>query len=243
MQLGYGIEGSIKDSIGGAIGTGDVSLNSALDSESARSHAVARGDLNGDGILDLVTAGVNDLLNGYATVRLGVGNGTFASATTKLILESNGGASSVHALAIGDVNGDGVNDILTSGSQYDGFSSNDGKVGVLLGQTKDGLGAMLDFSLKTKSDAKKAMGPLQRLQENLAKQRGVIGASQSRVTIALQSLASSKENFSAAESRISDADIAADAANLVRTQILQQAATAILAQATQAPSLVLTLLK
>ena len=87
------------------------------------------------------------------------------------------------------------------------------------------------------------MGQLQRAQENLAKQRGVIGANQSRVAIALNSLASSRENFSAAESRIRDADIAAEAGNLIRTQILQQAATSVLSQANQAPQLALTLLR
>ena len=50
------------------------------------------------------------------------------------------------------------------------------------------------------------------------------------------------ENFAAAESRIIDADIAREAADLVRTQILQQAATAVLAQANQAPVLTLKLL-
>ena len=56
-------------------------------------------------------------------------------------------------------------------------------------------------------------------------------------------LSSSKGNFSAAESRIRDADIAAEAGNLIRVQILQQAATSVLAQANQAPQLALTLLR
>jgi flagellin len=86
------------------------------------------------------------------------------------------------------------------------------------------------------------MGQLQRTQENLAKQRGVIGANQSRIGIALSNLSSSKENFKAAESRIRDADVAAEAGNLIRTQILQQAASSVLAQANQSPQLALVLL-
>lgn len=62
------------------------------------------------------------------------------------------------------------------------------------------------------------MGILQQAQDNLAKQRGVIGANQSRVAIAINNLNSSKENFAAAESRIRDADVAQEAANLIRTQ-------------------------
>ncbi|NBY49358.1 MAG: flagellin FliC, partial [Proteobacteria bacterium] len=51
------------------------------------------------------------------------------------------------------------------------------------------------------------------------------------------------ENTSAANSRIADADIASSMSELVRAQILQQAGVSVLAQANQAPSLVLQLLK
>ena len=102
---------------------------------------------------------------------------------------------------------------------------------------------MLQFSLKTKSDALQSMGMLDRALENLAKQRGTIGASQSRVNIAISNLQTARENFNAAESRIRDADIAAEAGNLVRTQILQQAASSVLAQANQGPALALKLLQ
>ena len=87
------------------------------------------------------------------------------------------------------------------------------------------------------------MGMLDRTLENLAKQRGTIGASQSRVNIAINNLQTAKENFAAAESRIRDADVASEAANLVRTQILQQAAASMLSQANQAPQLALQLLR
>jgi flagellin len=149
--------------------------------------------------------------------------------------------SNMRALALGDLNGDGVSDVISAGNLSTG--STDGKVGILFGQTKDGLGALQSFSLKTKADALQSMGILQRTQDNLAKQRGVIGANQSRVGIAINNLVSTNENFAAAESRIRDADIAAEAANLIRTQILQQAATSILAQANQAPALASTLLR
>jgi len=87
------------------------------------------------------------------------------------------------------------------------------------------------------------MGMLDNNLTNLAKQRGVIGSFQSRVQVALNNLTSSKENFKAAESRIKDADIAMESANLTRIQIVQQAGAAVLAQANQAPALALTLLR
>ena len=52
-----------------------------------------------------------------------------------------------------------------------------------------------------------------------------------------------RENFVAAESRIRDADVAEEVAKMVRLQILQQAGTAVVAQANQQPSNVLALLK
>ena len=59
----------------------------------------------------------------------------------------------------------------------------------------------------------------------------------------LNTLASSRENFAAAEGRIMDADVAEETANLTRTQILQQAGSAVLAQANLQPSLALQLLR
>ncbi|NBQ33619.1 MAG: hypothetical protein EBU21_16995 [Proteobacteria bacterium] len=59
----------------------------------------------------------------------------------------------------------------------------------------------------------------------------------------IRSLAVASENTSAANSRIADADIAQSMSEMVRSQILQQAGVSVLAQANQAPSLVLQLLK
>jgi flagellin len=78
---------------------------------------------------------------------------------------------------------------------------------------------------------------------SLASLRGNLGAAESRLRVTLQNIATSRENFAAAESRIRDTDVAADAAELTRLNILQQAGSAILAQANQQPSLALSLLR
>jgi len=78
---------------------------------------------------------------------------------------------------------------------------------------------------------------------SLSSRRGAIGAAESRLNVAINYLTTARENFIAAESRIRDADIATETANLVRLQVLQQAGVAVLAQANQQPSLVLQLLK
>ena len=74
-------------------------------------------------------------------------------------------------------------------------------------------------------------------------QRSVYGASQNRFQAVVANLQSSVVNQSAAKSRITDADFATETANLSRAQILQQAGTAMVAQANQLPQQVLKLLQ
>lgn len=78
---------------------------------------------------------------------------------------------------------------------------------------------------------------------SLTRNRGTLGAAESRLETSIQGLRVARENFLAAESRIRDADVAAEAAELTRLSILQQAGTAILAQANQQPQLALQLLR
>jgi flagellin len=73
--------------------------------------------------------------------------------------------------------------------------------------------------------------------------RGEMGAVQNRLEHTLSLQASYQENLTAAESRIRDVDMAEEMVNLTKTQVLQQAGTAMLAQANQAPQSVLRLLQ
>jgi len=73
--------------------------------------------------------------------------------------------------------------------------------------------------------------------------RGALGALQNRFESTIANLQGVAENLSAARSRIQDTDFAAETANLTRAQILQQAGTAMLAQANALPNQVLSLLK
>ena len=123
--------------------------------------AVDLGDLNGDGILDLVTAG-----SGRASVSLGVGNGTFSTGITYTMESGN-----TLGIELGDLNGDGVLDLLTTGT------ASGGRATVRLTNTQNGLGALVYFSLNTKASALQAIGPMRIMQVNLSKQRGAIGAS------------------------------------------------------------------
>ena len=74
-------------------------------------------------------------------------------------------------------------------------------------------------------------------------ERATLGAAQSRIEIAVRSLDTMCENTAAARGRIVDADFAAETANLTRSQILQQAGVAMLAQANTLPQSALALLQ
>ncbi|MCB0324399.1 MAG: flagellin FliC [Bdellovibrionales bacterium] len=76
----------------------------------------------------------------------------------------------------------------------------------------------------------------------LSIERGTLGASESRLSVAVSHLSILKENFAQAESQIRDADVAFEAAELVRLQILRDASAAVLAQANQQGELALKLL-
>lgn len=72
--------------------------------------------------------------------------------------------------------------------------------------------------------------------------RATIGAYQSRLESAISSMAVRNENLMASESRIRDVDVAKEAAELTKNQILQRASSSLLAQANQAPAIALSLI-
>jgi len=77
----------------------------------------------------------------------------------------------------------------------------------------------------------------------LATQRSTLGAYQNRLEYTVSNVTDLSANLSAARSRVQDTDYATETASLTKGQILQQAATAMLAQANQMPNVILTLLK
>lgn len=184
---------------------------------------LAFGDINGDGILDLVATD-----RGGSFSFIGTGEGSFSEYSSA----SNAGSS----IALADFNGDGISDIV--GANY--FST---EIFVSLGNSREGIQPIGEFSLETRLDALRAIPQLERKAQSLSEQRGIIGAFQSRLQTALNTLSSTSENYAAAESRIRDADIAFESSQLTRLNILQQASATVLGQANLQPSLALTLLQ
>ena len=98
-------------------------------------------------------------------------------------------------------------------------------------------------SLEGGQDAsRKALDAVNAAIASLGANRGKLGAVESRLNVAINNLTVARENFASAESQIRDVDVAQQAAELTRLGILQQAGSAVLAQANQQPALALSLL-
>ena len=99
------------------------------------------------------------------------------------------------------------------------------------------------LDLSSVAGANLAMQYMDSALSSVSSARSNIGAYQNRFTAAVNNLQTSAENLTASRSRIQDADFAAETANLSRAQVLQQAGTAMVAQANQLPQGVLALLR
>jgi flagellin len=130
---------------------------------------------------------------------------------------------------------------LTSDTSYSISGANPTKAG--LQNASSTLNTISTVDISTVTGANAAISMLDGALSQVSTIRGAMGALQNRFQSVVSSLTASSENLSAARSRIQDADFAAETAQLTRNQILQQAGTAMLAQANQLPNTVLTLLR
>jgi flagellin len=105
------------------------------------------------------------------------------------------------------------------------------------------LSTVSSVDISTQSGAQGAVSVIDAAIAGIDKNRASLGATQNRFENTISNLQSISENVSAARGRIQDTDYAVETANLSKNQILQQAGTAILAQANQLPQAVLSLLR
>lgn len=110
------------------------------------------------------------------------------------------------------------------------------------GSTTDVVG-IDDLSIETEADTWVAIKMIDSALDQVNSARATLGAVQSRFESAVGNIQIQTENVSAARGRIMDADFATETSNLSRTQILQQAGVAMVAQANQLPQQVLSLLR
>jgi flagellin len=132
---------------------------------------------------------------------------------------------------------------LNSSDAYSVTTTGADIFGAAAGTSASALSSVADVDVGTQSGANDALTVIDKALSGIADSRAGLGAVQNRLESTISNLQSVSENVSAARSRVMDADFAAETANMTRSQILQQAGTAMLAQANSAPNSVLSLLQ
>lgn len=112
-----------------------------------------------------------------------------------------------------------------------------------IGGTNTKLVGLATTSIDTAADAQDMLVVISAAIDAIDLQRSTLGAGINQLTYSLDNLTNVVQNASASRSRIMDTDYATASSNLAKAQIIQQAATAMLAQANQQPQTVLALLK
>jgi len=175
-----------------------------------------------------------------------------ASEITRIANQTN--FSKVHLLdgtLTGDHNGEGLKSVgalkvhfgpaNNSAEDYYYIAIGNATASALgVGNSGDGLRA--GHNISTQNAAQKAMDAVDKAIISKDKIRASLGALQNRLSNTVSNLAAQAENLQAAESRVSDADVATEMINFVRNQILAQAAVSMLAQANSLPRLALNLI-
>ena len=170
----------------------------------------------------------------------------------EIIAQSTSGSATFDSMEFSASAGTGTVDIeaglQTAGDAID--KSLTFQIGANGGQDTDlGIRDMDAESLKvnsldvsSQSGAERAIGMLDLSIQDVSAERAKLGASQNRLEHTINNLSAAEENLTAAKSRIKDVDMAKEMMNMSKQQILQQAGTAMMAQANQMPQGVLQLL-
>jgi len=139
--------------------------------------------------------------------------------------------------ATGDFNGDGFTDNVNSNGQLNIQNTTT--------KTVTAFESLLQssFNLHTRDEALLALDTLRTTLDSISRKRGELGSQQSRFSVALSNLDAQRTNIDASRSRLIDADIGFESANLVREQILQRAGAEVLASANLNPRIALDLLR
>ena len=171
----------------------------------------------------------------FSTTTEGAGyklSGTFAAGTA-VISKLDGTPLAITSTSTGGTGGTKTDPVLNAAFEAT-FSNGQ------ITQSKTGFD---DLNVKDPHESDNAIVAMDAALRAINGARADLGAIQSRFETTVENLSVNTENLSASRSRIMDADFAAETANLSRTQILQQAGTAMVAQANQLPQSVLKLLQ
>ena len=222
---------NVSFAVGELNADGLAAAMAAINEAASKTGVTAELNESGDGLILTNSSGENiSLTNGASS----------GGAVTMQNLEATGeAAGAVANLAAGDsataigfieLNSDSGFGVTVAGA--DAFTAGSAE-----------LQSVNTIDISTVDGAQKAIRIVDSALNKVNAQRAQFGAIQSRFESTVNNLQTSTENLQAARSRIRDTDFAAETANLTRAQILQQAGTAMLAQANQVPQTVLSLLR
>jgi flagellin len=212
--------------------------------------ATAAGAITG-----LSVTGPNGNVIAVGDVAVAVGD-TAAQVVKKMESAFNSAAAETGLIATAVTNGvamtfDSVTEWVTSSGAPGAFTISGGTssaagittFGFTGGAIPSPTHDLADVDISTVAGAGRAITISDKALTSVNSARAELGAIQNRFSSVIQNLQTSSENLTASRSRIRDADYAKETAELTRTQILQQAGTAMLAQANQLPQNVLSLLR
>ncbi|HVN04287.1 MAG TPA: flagellin [Bryobacteraceae bacterium] len=155
------------------------------------------------------------------------------------------GINDVSALATGDnstgISFQGASNFSIVESAYTAGTGT--STGALFGATGDQTVTGATSGGTAGSDAQAAITAINNAVAQLGLVQGVVGAGENKLNYAINLAQSQITSFSSAQSQIRDANVAAEAANLTKSQVLEQASIAAMAQANQEPQAILSLLK
>ncbi len=225
-------------------------LADAVNKETGKTGISARTLL--DGTMELVSEKGDDILITDYTATDGAGAAITAELQTLAYEGDNGIADAADASdTIGTAaglagTGDGAVAVgqvrfeSPDAFEVENFSTID--TGIQDASVFSTLESVAEVDISSAIGAQNALGIISSAISNIDSQRAQLGAVQNRFENTISNLQNISENASAARSRIRDTDFAAETSELTKNQILQQAGTAILAQANQLPQAVLSLL-
>ena len=211
--------------------THSTNIINAINSKTAQTGVTAA--LTGNGRIDLTSTNGKAIkveLGGYAAAVSGL-----AAATSTTTVPTTATAATTTSTITLSTNGD--RGIVVGGSA--GATATGQKVGF----NASVLSSSGGVDLSTAAGSIAALSVLDKAINTVTDSRASMGAYQNRLTASVANLEVTSMNLQASRSRILDTDYAKETTNLAKSQIIQQAATAMLAQANQSAQSVLSLLK
>jgi flagellin len=225
---------------------GDLGTNNLIGTVTNNSSATVTISLTDNGV---ATAMASDDVLSYKVTDITTGASTYATITGAVVATSAAGspddAADVETTNTGAAGSEtGVVKATTAAGTAITIAATDNTLLISDVTISRGTHAPVAATDITASAyATRALGVLDTAIEGVNSTRAGLGASMSRLEYASDNLQNVSQNTSAARSRVLDADYAAETTELARTQIIQQASTAMLSQANQAQQSVLALLK